>query len=182
MASDQVPLADLAPPNAQITDDWLAPPTSDAIPQIAFTWTRGADPFASERGLEVWQRFPDKPAWRVVYAFTDAADSGVLGVRFETGDLTGDGVQDLLTFEDMGGSGACGIWRVVESGVGSATEIYDKHTCDTQVELGAYGLQITEAVFEPGDAHCCPSKTRNTTLAWDGTAWQVTSRSVTPNH
>ncbi len=178
---DKIPLADIAPPHSQLTDSWLGPSPTGAAGQVVFTWSRGSDPFSAEHGLEVWQRFVDQPAWRVVYAFTDASDSGVLGVRFENGDLTGDGAEDLLTFEDTGGSGACGLWRVVESGAGFAAEIYNRQACDTQIEMGAGDLQVTEAVYLPGDAHCCPSKTRHTTLAWDGTAWQVTGRSVTPN-
>ena len=46
--------------------------------------------------------------WRAVYAFTDPARSGVFGIRVDTGDLTGDAIADLLSFEDLGGSGACG--------------------------------------------------------------------------
>ena len=89
----------------------------DPIDQIALAWRRGADPFASTHGLVVWQR-SDGPEWRALYAFTDRPRTGVLGISMEPGDLTGDGIVDLLTNEHTGGSGACGRWRVVASNPG----------------------------------------------------------------
>jgi hypothetical protein len=176
-----VPLADIAPPGARVDNSFVVGPSSNAIEGIQLTWTRGSDPFGAEHGFEIWQRFADEPAWRVVYAFTDASDSGVLGVRFDNGDLTGDGIDDTLTFEGTSGSGACGVWRVIETGAGFAAEIYDRQTCDTQIETGAGTLEVTEAVYMPSDAHCCPSKTRRTSLKWDGEGWEVIAREVTPN-
>lgn len=178
-ASD-VPLASLVPPGAQVTNAWRPSTAAGGISQIAVAWTRGGDPFAAEHGFEVWQAFPDKPAWRVVYAFTDAAGSGVLGLRFDAGDVTGDGLPDLLSFEDVGGSGACGVWRVVESTPGSAAQILRRKTCDTQMRIVGGTLRIRSAVYRTGDAHCCPSAYRTTTLRWNQTAWTVIARETTP--
>jgi hypothetical protein len=39
---------------------------------------------------------------------------------------------------------------------------------------------MTDAVFKPGDAHCCPSATRTTVLTYDGAdGWTIASREVT---
>ena len=176
---DQVPIADLLPPGAHATGVSRLSASQGSVPEIAAAWTRGSNPFAAEHGLVVWQPFDAGKPWRVVYAFTDGPSSGVLGVRFETGDLTGDGVSDALTFEDTGGSGGCGVWRVVESGTGSASEIFRRGTCDAQVEMGAGALLIREAQYEPGDAHCCPSRFRTTTLRWNGGRWVVVHRTLT---
>ncbi len=179
LAVDQVPIAGLLPPGAQATSVSRLSPPQGPVPQIVAAWTRGSNPFAAEHGLVVWQRFDAGRPWRVVYAFTDGPASGVLGVRFETGDLTGDGVADVLAFEDTGGSGGCGVWRAVETGPGVATGIFRRATCDAQVRIEAGALTIREAMFAPGDAHCCPSSFRTTTLRWDGTAWTVVARRVT---
>ncbi len=43
------------------------------------------------------------------------------------------------------------------------------------------GLEITEAVYAPGDAHCCPSAFRTTVLTYAGDGrWTVASKTVTP--
>jgi len=175
-----VPLASLVPPGAQVTSVWRPSTPAGGLSQIAVAWTRGGDPFAAEHGFEVWQAFPDKPAWRVVYAFTDAPGSGVLGVRFDAGDLTSDGLPDLLSFEDVGGSGACGVWRVVESTPGSAAQILRRKTCDTQMQIAGGTLRIRSAVYRTGDAHCCPSAYRTTTLGWSQTGWTVIARETAP--
>lgn len=177
LSADRVPVRRLVPPHAQVVSAWRLGPPDVQVAQIGLAWRRG-NVFTAQQGFQLWQAFADGPAWRVVYAFTDEPSAGVLGVRFETGDLTGDGVPDVLTFEDLGGSGACGVWRVVAPGPGSATEIYRKQTCDTDVRISGGELAIREALFAPGDAHCCPSRYRTTTLAWDGTTWGVVEEVV----
>jgi hypothetical protein len=96
----------------------------------------------------------------------------VLGIRLRSGDLTGDGYRDLLAFEETGGSGACGVWRVFAAVDGTLRELLRRRTCDTDISLARGGLQVTAAVFEPGDAHCCPSALRQLTLRWDGSRWR----------
>jgi hypothetical protein len=177
-APDKVPVADLVPLGAEVTMRF--PVTSDRVPQIALAWKRGVDPFSSEHGFELWQLFGDAPPWRVVYAFTDPPSARVLGVRFDVGDVTGDAIPDVLTFEDKDGSGGCGVWRVVRSDAGFATPIFRRSTCDTEIELTSGTLRIRSAEYEPGDSHCCPSRFRTTTIRWDGNGWTVVDRLVTP--
>ena len=53
--------------------------------------------------------------------------------------------------------------------------------CDGRIEPGppgAPGLVLTGAVYRQGDAHCCPSAIRQTTLTWTGTMWRVTDRTL----
>jgi hypothetical protein len=165
--------APLAPPGATVTFPWVLAGPGDPIDQVAFSWQRGDDPFALENGFAVWQ--PSDGGWRAVYAFTDTPAKGVLGVSIDPGDLTGDGIEDALTFEQTGGSGACGTWRVVVSAPGAATEVFRDRTCDAEIRIVDGDLQLREAVFAPGDAHCCPSAYRISTLEWDGTAFVETS-------
>lgn len=160
--------APLAPPGAEVTRSAVLIAADDRAEQVAVTWRRGDDPFAAEHGFVVWQRFTDDPVWRAVYAFTDRPRKGVLGVRLDADDLTGDTALDALTFEQQGGTGACGIWRVVVSTPGAAAEVLRRSTCDIEIRIARGGLSVREAVFEPDDPHCCPSHIRNSRLEWDG--------------
>jgi hypothetical protein len=149
------------------------------IDQVAVAW-RAGDALAGRTGLIVWQQADGDPAWRAVYAFTDPKSRGVFGVRMDEADLTGDGIADLLTFEDVGGSGACGTYRVVASTDGDATEILRRSVCDTEIQFAGGDLRVREAVFEPDDPHCCPSAFRTTVLRWNGSDWEQISSEVSP--
>lgn len=170
--------AGLAPPGAEITVASHQVTPEDPIDQIAFAWRRGADVFASEQGFVVWQRFEGDPAWRAVFAFTDEPSSGVLGIELETGDLTADGVADILTLEQLGGSGACGTWRVISPSLGAADEVFRRQTCDARFRIVGGDLELREAVFEPDDPHCCPSAVRISRFEWDGGAFVKTRSEV----
>jgi hypothetical protein len=156
----------LAPPHARVvaTDVDTTP-----LERIGVIWERGNDPLQAERGYVLWQATDDPDAWRAAYAFTDERRSGVLGITQEgRGDLTDDGVDEILTFESTGGSGACGVTRVISPSDVAATEILRRSTCDAQASLERGHLVIREAVFGPSDPHCCPSGFRTTTFDWNG--------------
>ena len=151
----------------------------DPIEQIVLTWSDGS-PLRRRNGLIVWQRSEDG-SWHAVYAFTDPVRLGVFGIRVDAGELTDDAVADVLSFEDVGGSGACGTYRVIASTVGDASEIFHRDTCDTQIAISGGDLRIREAAFRAGDPHCCPSAFRESTLRWNGTSWEEVSSEVVPN-
>lgn len=164
----------LAPPGAEVVNTSVLAAPGDPINQVALTWRRGDDPFASEQGFVAWQRAgPDQP-WRAVHAFTDPPKDGVLGISLLSGELTDDGIADLLTFESTGGTGNCGTWRVVAPTAGAATQVFELQTCDTDILIRAHALEVREAVYQPDDPHCCPSAIRYTTLEWDGEAFVET--------
>jgi len=151
----------------------------DPFEQIVLTWSDGNPPDRPS-GLIVWQRSGEGP-WRAVYAFTDPARRGVFGIRVDTGDLTGDAIPDILSFEDVGGSGACGTYRVIATSAGDATEIFRREACDTQIAISSGDLRIREAIFRANDPHCCPSAFRGSVLRWNGTSWEEISSEVTRN-
>jgi hypothetical protein len=65
----------------------------------------------------------------------------------------------------------------------TGTRAYDEEGCDRAVEphAGPTGLLVTEAVFEPGDPHCCPSAFRESVLTYVGDgAWDVASETTRP--
>jgi hypothetical protein len=180
---DGVDAADL-PPEALVP---VGTDPSELWPVVAPNGTQFAlvafeepdeDPFRQARGLIVWRRFDDAHPWRPVFAFSNMADAGVVQIRATIGDATGDGSPDALTFEDTGGSGACGVWRVLD--LAANTQVFERHTCDTTIDVSAdpVGLVIREAVFEEGDAHCCPSAFTTSILEFDGSSgWTVVSTS-----
>ena len=147
--------------------------------EIALAWLDEGPPERST-GLIVWQRFEDE-SWHAVYAFTDPPGKGVLGIRLDIGDVTRDAFADVLSLEDVGGSGACGTYRVIASGVHDASEIFRRDTCDTQVAIAGRDLRVREAIFRADDPHCCPSAFRESTLRWNGTSWDEISSEVIPN-
>lgn len=160
----------LAPPDAEVTSASILATPADRLDQVALVWRRGGD-LVAETGLTVWQPFESDPTWRAVYAFTDPPRTGVFGIRVDTGDLTGDRIPDLLSFEDTGGSGACGTYRVITSSAGDASQIFRRDACDTEIAISGGDLRIREAVFHGDDPHCCPSAFRTSSLRWDGASW-----------
>ena len=169
-------LGPLVPPGASYENRSTI---EDPFEQIVLTWSDGIPP-DRRNGLIVWQRSEDG-TWRAVYAFTDPARRGVFGIRVDTGDLTGDAIPDILSFEDVGGSGACGTYRVIATSVGDASEIFRREACDTQIAISSGDLRIREAVFRADDPHCCPSAFRESVLRWNGTSWDEISSEVVPN-
>lgn len=168
-------LTPLVPPGATVG---FRESRTDQFAEVAFTWRRGDDPFAQEQGFVIWQR--SLQAWAAVYAFTDKPAEGVLGISVQVGELTDDGVDEYLTFEQTGGSGACGTWRVITSSPGRPQEVFDRTACDTDVRIVNGALEVREAVYEPGDPHCCPSAFLTSTFEWDGEAFVLVSSEEIP--
>jgi len=170
-------LAPLVPPGSTPASSVVLSRPDAPIDQVAVSW-RSGEALAGRAGLIVWQHARSDPTWRAVYAFTDPKGRGVFGVRMDQADVTGDGIADLLTFEDVGGSGACGTYRVIASTDGDAAEILRRDVCDTEIQIAGGDLRVREAVFEPEDPHCCPSAVRTTVLRWTGSDWKQISSEV----
>jgi hypothetical protein len=177
-----LPAEALVPTGTTPTDIWPAiAPDGTQFALVAFA-APSDDPLRRARGLVVWRRFPDPPLWRPAYGLSDPADAGVLEIHTLIGDATADGSPDALTFEDTGGSGACGTWRVLD--LASNAQVYESQTCDAtyDVSIDPAGIVLRAAVYRPGDAHCCPSATRTTVFVYGGDGrWTIVSRVVTPN-
>jgi hypothetical protein len=162
------------PPDAQPTARVTLPEGGDVPEQVAVAYVIGDDPFAAEHGFALWQWFPDRPHWSVVFAFVDAVAEGVLGIRVDAGDATDDGHDDVLTFEETGGSGACGTWRVIVGDADDTRQVLLRRTCDAEFAISPGALELRMAVYRPDDAHCCPSAFRHVTFEWDGEAFERT--------
>lgn len=166
------PFEPLVPPGAEVLNASLGQPSAGAPAFAWLVWGRGDDPFARELGVVLWEEFP--VGWRATHAFTDEPAEGVLGISLDVADVTGDGLEDALTFEQTGGTGACGRWRVIAPFHGGATLAMKRQTCDAEISIVGDHLELREAVYQADDAHCCPSAFRTTTLRWDGEAFVET--------
>lgn len=169
----ELPYDRLVPAGAEVTGTWF--PDRETL---VVTWGAGDDPFLREQGLVVWRRTGSDPPWVATYAFRDPKKAGVLGIQVDTGDVTGDGEPDALVVENVGGSGACGTWRVIALSPAGDGPTYTKDLCDGSVEISAkpIGLRLIESIYGPDDPHCCPSSMRTSVLEWTGTRWHVTSK------
>jgi hypothetical protein len=173
-----LPPAALVPDGAEVTGTSFAGPEA-----VIVTYASGGDPFAREQGLVVWRRFPGgADPWRARLGFRDKPNAGVLGIQVETADVTGDGEPDAISFENVGGSGVCGTWRVLALSAAADTQTYERDLCDATVTASAkpVGIRLTESVFGPGDPHCCPSATRETVLVWTDPKWKVATTKESP--
>ena len=179
LAPSEIPPEDLVPAGADVTGEWFAFTDSGVMVMIA--WVEpGSDFSRLPHGYAVWRRHSDGPHWRADLVERRDPEDGIQGIQITTGDLTGDGSDDALVFEGIGGSGACGHWSVID--LARLEETYRRDLlCDARIEPGppeSPGLILTQSVYRSGDAHCCPSATRTTTSRWTGTAWRVTDRSL----
>jgi len=176
-ASDLDP-AGLIPRRADVEDAWIVEEPEALV--VAYV-VPGDDPFRQDRGTIVWRRFADAPAWRAVAWLPTSAEAGVLGVDGLVADVTGDGLQDVVMAAFTGGSGACARWSVVD--VSAGAEVFARDLCDGRIDPSAdpVGLSIDQAVYRPGDPHCCPSAFRTSVLVYgaDG-VWTVASKEVPP--
>jgi len=170
------------PAGTEPTGSWIARIAGgDAI--VAAWEAPSDDPFRTDRGVVVW-RHTGEPVtlWRPVSADTYRADrQPVLGITATIDDVTGDGSPDALVFAETGGSGACGVYLVVDPS--TAAQVYRRSVCDTTITPSSepVGLRVTEAVYAHGDPHCCPSAMRTTILRYEANgAWTAVSETTTP--
>lgn len=175
VSASEVPPEALVPPQADATGAWFAE-TADGEAIVVAWVVPGGDRFRLAGGFAAWRRFAGTtPAWRPVVGDSHTEEDGVLGTRAVTADVTGDGSADAIVTEDTGGSGACARRTVLDLVAG--TIVWRRHLCDADVSPSArpVGLSLVEAVFRPGDSHCCPSRIRTTVLTYDGDRWKAAS-------
>lgn len=146
----------LVPPRAEGMRAWV---TDDAV---YLTWRRG-----QEAGFAA--RFRDGHALRLGLG---------LGYDVQLADVTGDGVEDALVSEGLGGTAAAIRYRLL---VG-ARSVYDDVVAldEGTVQARSGALVVTEGVFldpRSDGLHCCYLLARVTEKRWNGTRL-VTARTT----
>jgi len=118
--------------------------------------------------------------------YSHRAPRGALRISVETGDLNADGRQDALVFDDTDGSGACGDYRAVITGPGTARETLARMLCEDEGTIHVRGggllfrLGATKDPKTRNQIHCCYLFVRRTLRRWNGARWIRVSSSLAP--
>jgi hypothetical protein len=167
------PKQSLAPRGAQVLDER---PLSDD--QRVLTWRIGGhpeEPASALYGVTVVEGD--------TRLYSHRAPRGSLRISIETGDFNVDGRQDVLVFDDTDGSGACGDYRAVVTGSGTARPALTLPLCE---DLGTIHSRPRGLLFSIGkrkdprtrdQIHCCYLAVRRALWRWNGSRW-VTVRSA----
>jgi hypothetical protein len=116
--------------------------------------------------------------------YSHRAPRGALRMSIETGDFSGDGRQDALVFDDTGGSGACGDYRAVVMGPGTARARLARPLCEDQgsIHLARRGLLFSLGERKDpktrDEIHCCYLFVRRTLKRWSGGRWRDVSSTL----
>ena len=136
LAPSEIPPEDLVPAGADVTGEWFAFTDSGVMVMIA--WVEpGSDFSRLPHGYAVWRRHSVEPHWRADLVERRDPEDEIQGIQITTADLTGDGSDDALVFEGIGGSGACGYWSVID--LARLEETYRRDLCDARIEPGPPG-------------------------------------------
>ena len=149
----------LAPPGADATIRTVTAHRRGASYAVVL-WARTTEPVPPS-GIRIW-RVGSTPL-RLLYHRRFPPDTRA-DVR--TGDVTHDGVPELLLEEPNSGTGNCGIRRLLDLRARSTQEIWRRYTCDTYVSLSHHRLVVTAGDYLAGDAHCCPMFSSRQEFVW----------------
>jgi hypothetical protein len=115
--------------------------------------------------------------------YSHRARQGAERVSVETGDFSGDGRADVLVFDDLDGSGACGAYRALVTASGSVRQVQTRLLCEDQGSIHVRRGGLLVSLGEKKDPktrdqiHCCYLFVRKTLVRWSGTSWvHVSSR------
>ena len=102
--------------------------------------------------------------------------------RIVYADLTGDRVDDALVVVESGGT-AGDLGAVVFSAEAGKPRLLGYIDRAGRVEVRLAGpvagvIAVTQGVYGPGDAQCCPSKLREVVLQWNGKQFAVVTDQV----
>lgn len=160
-------------------------------PMVALVWSRELRRPAGEQqlGLAVWEHRLRRglSVWSRVFrlrASNASKSSAVEGLQVFAGDVTRDSRDDLLVFEDTGGSAGCGTYVVFRLGSAGGSALYRRGLCLDQgtIRLAHGDVVVVEGVgFAGPGTHCCYRRTRVTTLSWNGRALVRSGTRVRPN-
>ena len=167
---------DFAPPGATVLDS-RALRAQSGPSQVAVAWRRG-DPndYPTEFGLTIWQKAAGGRVWRRLYErrVPFSKLSNIHDLRLHTADVTRDGREDLLVYEDFDGSAGVYVYRLLTTEGGKARQIAARRTSEDDTTVFAqYGELISYDGIgkDPKTAlsiHCCPLYWQRTVKTWNG--------------
>ncbi|MGE3856897.1 MAG: hypothetical protein AB7G21_08055 [Dehalococcoidia bacterium] len=150
--------------------------TATATPTATASETRPAE---SARAID----FKD-PA--LVKSLIDHFKGGqVTPERITYTDVTGDRVEDAVVIVESGGT-AGDLGAAVFSAVAGKPRLLGYIDQAGRIEVRLSGpvagvIAVTQGVYAPADAQCCPSKLRELVFQWDGTRFKTVTDQVVDN-
>lgn len=106
--------------------------------------------------------------------------------RVAYADLTGDGKEDALVVVESGGTAGDLGAAVYSLSAGRASVlVWIDRGGQIELRLPNAGptsalIIVKQGVFAAGDANCCPSRIKETTLRWDGSAFAIFGEQTVP--
>jgi hypothetical protein len=154
--------------------------------RIFVPWNRYDDPRNRKdlgrpytAGVAIWrrERFKEIHRWRLTYQRRYRAYASIAA---EVGDVTNDGVNDVL-HQDEQGSGGCGPHFLVATVGTREREIFRRDSCETYYRILPGALLFVEPVgpcpISDGGAHCFGGR-RSVRMRWTGTRLVAASARV----
>ncbi|HEV8603700.1 MAG TPA: hypothetical protein VGQ68_09945 [Gaiellaceae bacterium] len=167
---------DIAPPGSQVLDMRVLRSQTGPT-QLAVAWRRG-DPndYPTEFGLTIWQRAGVRSPWRRLYERRIPVSklANIHDLRLRTADVTRDGREDLLVFEDLDGSAGVYVYRLFTTDGGNVRQIAARLSSeDDSTVIANYGELVSyDGVGKDPKSgsyiHCCPRYWRRTVQRWNG--------------
>jgi hypothetical protein len=166
---DTLPLHLLVPRRRFVDGAWHL--GGDAV-AVTFSGPRlpGDGPL-TDAGFEIWRRTAPA-AWTRVYLFRAGANAGLERLAVRAGDVTGDGRPDILLFEDLGGSGATGRWRLLALTRGLVRMLYlasgsrDNMLVTVERRSLVVYTGLDKDPKTKGYIHCCWLRWRREAFRW----------------
>jgi hypothetical protein len=168
------------PPGADLAAATRLAPTRGVPEQIVVAWRRDDDAQPLDTvGLTIWQG--SGRDWEPVYS---RVSTHVYWIDFSVAELTGDAHPDLLVREDIGGSGSCGIYRVLSSLDGRIRQLFVRTQCRSAGSIAAYdgALHIRDSYGLLGALAAARYRLSRTTVRrWNGKELAIVSQSLRRN-
>src|SRR5439155_8316566 len=173
--------ASLVPADAQVEGVWHL---GGRPPELALTYARTPIPGSTfaRRGLAVWRFVSTNGGWRRIGLMERMA----YAFHVRTADVNADGRQDVLVFQDEGGSGGWGTWRLLVPDGRHVRKVWARYaSTDTAwAAVARLRLVVFDAVGSSKDPktdgyiHCCWLRWRRAIYVWDGRRLVVAARTV----
>lgn len=152
----------LVPDGSSPLQTWFMETSRGETAVVSYEYGRRPE---ARRGYLVWTHSDEAPHWSPLTGKTFEGEERPRSIDATVGDATSDGSDDVLMRADLGGSGSCSSWDLIDVAQPSLS-FHDASRCDATYSIGSdpSGLVLVENVYRPGDAHCCPSSIKTSVL------------------
>lgn len=146
--------------------------------KVAVSWVRfGKDEPFGVFTVSLWERLPASSSWHPIYTRSVSGSKayGLHDIRLRTADITLDGRDELVIFEDLDGSAGNYLYRVLKVDGDQVRQLEARLTStdDTTIIAQPGALISYDGIGKDpktlAGIHCCPRYWRRTVKRWNGT-------------